>query len=139
MTQLFPYLRGAIKVQSGSKVEPSFLLGVDPASSVRKLRLISGRTLQPNDRHAIVLERKTAATLGVVVGDEVSIDVRNKVWKVKVLGVFSGVLPGESYAPLLDAQAWFDMSEQVTGAFLKTDTNLGPLDSLYQASARLQF
>lgn len=126
-----PYLRGAIKVQKDARVEPSFLLGIDPASSVRELRLISGRALQPNDRHSIVLERKTAFTLGVAVGDEVSIDVRDKVWKAKVVGVFSGVLPGESYAPLLDAQAWFDMTDQVTGAFLKTDAAFGPLDSLY--------
>jgi ABC-type lipoprotein release transport system permease subunit len=41
-------------------------------------------------------------------------------------------LPGESYAPLLDAQAWFDMTDQVTGAFLKTDASFGSLDSLYQ-------
>jgi putative ABC transport system permease protein len=127
-----PYLRGAIKVHKDTKVEPSFLLGIDPASSVRELRLISGRTLRPNDRNSIVLERKTASTLGVVVGDEVSIDVRDKVWKAKVVGVFSGVLPGESYAPLLDAQAWFDMTDQLTGVFLKTDASFGSLDSLYQ-------
>jgi ABC-type lipoprotein release transport system permease subunit len=127
-----PYLRGAIKVQKDAKVEPSFLLGIDPASRVRDLRMIAGRALQGSDRDAIVLERKTASTLGVNVGDEVSIDVRDKVWKAKVVGVFSGVLPGESYAPLADAQAWFDMADQVTGAFLKTDARFGPADALYQ-------
>jgi putative ABC transport system permease protein len=126
-----PYLRGAIKVRKDAQVEPSFLLGVDPASRVRALRLLSGRALQSHDRNAIVLERKTASTLGVSVGDEISIDVRDKVWKAKVVGVFSGVLPGESYAPLLDAQAWFDMTDQVTGTFLKTDATFGSLDSLY--------
>jgi ABC-type lipoprotein release transport system permease subunit len=127
-----PYLRGAIKVQKDAKVEPSFLLGIDPASRVRDLRMIAGRALQGSDRDAIVLERKTASTLGVNVGDEVSVDVRDKVWKAKVVGVFSGVLPGESYAPLADAQAWFDMADQVTGAFLKTDARFGPADALYQ-------
>lgn len=127
-----PYLRGAIKVQKDAKVEPSFLLGIDPASRVRELRMIAGRALQVSDRNTIVLERKTASTLGVNVGDEVSIDVRDKVWKAKVVGVFSGVLPGESYAPLADAQAWFDMTDQVTGAFLKTDAQFGPADALYQ-------
>jgi ABC-type lipoprotein release transport system permease subunit len=127
-----PYLRGAIKVQKDAKVEPSFLLGIDPASRVRDLRMIAGRALRGSDRDAIVLERKTASTLGVNVGDEVSIDVRDKVWKAKVVGVFSGVLPGESYAPLADAQAWFDMADQVTGAFLKTDARFGPADALYQ-------
>lgn len=132
VTRTDPYLRGAIKVQKGTKVEPSFLLGVDPTHHVRQLRIISGRTLQANDRNSIVLERKTATSLGVGVGDEVSIDVRDKVWKTKVVGVFSGVLPGESYAPLADAQAWFDMTDQVTGVFLKTGPKFGSLDSLYQ-------
>lgn len=127
-----PYLRGAIKVQKDAKVEPSFLLGIDPASRVRQLRMVAGRALQVSDRNAIVLERKTASTLGVNVGDEVAIDVRDKVWKARVVGVFSGVLPGESYAPLADAQAWFDMADQVTGAFLKTNVQFGPADALYQ-------
>ncbi len=132
VTRTDPYLRGAVNVQRGDKVEPSFLLGMDPANRARALRLVSGRSLQPGDRNAIVLERKTATTLGVAVGDDITLDVRDKVWEAKVVGIFSGVLPGESYAPLLDAQAWFDMSDQVTGAFLKTDALFGPLDSLYQ-------
>jgi putative ABC transport system permease protein len=132
VTRTDAYLRGAIKVQNNGKVEPSFLLGIDPTSSARQLRMLSGRTLQANDRNAIVLERKTASTLGVKAGDEVAIDVRDKVWKARVVGVFSGVLPGESYAPLLDAQAWFDMTDQVTGAFLKTSATFGHIDALYQ-------
>jgi putative ABC transport system permease protein len=132
VTRVDPYLRGAIKIRKDAKVEPSFLLGMDPASPVRQLRIVAGRSLQAGDRNAIVLERKTAATLGVDVGSEVSIDVRDKVWQAKVVGVFSGVLPGESYAPLADAQAWFDMADQVTGVFLKAGPALGPPDSLYQ-------
>lgn len=132
VTRTDPYLRGAIKVQKDTKVEPSFLLGVDPTSEVRQLRMIAGRTLQAGDRNAIVLERKTATTLGVSAGDEIAIDVRDKIWKAKVVGVFSGVLPGESYAPLADAQAWFDMADQVTGVFLKTGPAFGSPDTLYQ-------
>jgi putative ABC transport system permease protein len=126
-----PYLRGAIKVQHGGKVEPSFLLGIEPASRVRELRMVAGRALQAGDRNAIVLERKTATTLGLNVGDDVSVEARDKVWKARLVGVFSGVLPGESYAPLADAQEWFDMGDQVTGAFLKTQFQLAP-DTLYR-------
>ncbi|XVJ71133.1 MAG: FtsX-like permease family protein [Rhizobacter sp.] len=126
------YLRGNIKVQKGGRVEPSFLLGMDPAHPVRELRLVAGRMPQPDERNAIVLERKTAINLGVSVGDEVSVDARDKVWKAHVVGVFSGVLPGESFAPLADAQAWFDMADQVTGVFLKTNAALGSTDMLYQ-------
>lgn len=132
VTRTDAYLRGTIKVQSGDKVEPSFLLGIDPASSARQLRMIAGRKVQAGERNAIVIERKTAETLGVGVGDEVSIDVRDKAWKTKVVGIFSGVLPGESYASLADAQAWFDMDDQVTGIFLKTGAGFGQRDDLYK-------
>jgi ABC-type lipoprotein release transport system permease subunit len=126
-----PYLRGAIKVQHGGKVEPSFLLGIEPASRVRELRMVAGRALRSGDRNVIVLERKTATTLGLNVGDDVSVEARDKVWKARLVGVFSGVLPGESYAPLADAQDWFDMNDQVSGAFLKTQVQLAP-DTLYR-------
>lgn len=126
------YLRGNIKLQKGDKVEPSFLLGMDPAHPVRELRVVSGRMPRTDERNVIVLERKTASTLGVSVGDEVAVNARDKVWKVQVVGMFSGVLPGESFAPLLDAQAWFDMTDQVTGVFLKTNASLGSTDALYQ-------
>jgi putative ABC transport system permease protein len=126
-----PYLRGAIRVQHGGKVEPSFLLGIEAASRVRELRMVAGRALQADDRNVIVLERKTASTLGLNVGDDVSVEARDKVWKARLVGVFSGVLPGESYAPLADAQEWFDMNDQVTGAFLKTQVQLAP-DTLYR-------
>ncbi|HEU0201500.1 MAG TPA: FtsX-like permease family protein, partial [Burkholderiaceae bacterium] len=131
VTRTDAYLRGAIKLQKDGKVEPSFLLGIDPASRVRDLRIVEGRALQPNDTNAIVLERKTAATLGLQVGDQVAVDVRDKVWKATLVGVFSGVLPGESYAPLADAQAWFDMADQVSGVFLKTSRDFTSPDRLY--------
>ncbi|WP_157264170.1 ABC transporter permease [Azohydromonas aeria] len=126
-----PYLRGPVKVQHGQAVEPSFLLGVDPATPVRSLRIIEGRALRKDDRGVIALERKTAATLGLKVGDQVEVLVRDKAWPVQVVGVFSGVMPGESYAPLADAQEWFDMADQVTGTFLKAQPQLQP-DQLYR-------
>jgi putative ABC transport system permease protein len=132
VTRAEPYLRGAIKVRKDAKVEPSFLLGIDPMSRARQLRMLSGRTLKAGDRDSIVLERKTAASLGVGVGDEVVIDVRDKLWTTTVVGVFSGVLPGESYASLTDAQAWFDMSNQVSGVFLDTEPGFASHDALYQ-------
>lgn len=131
VTRADPYLRGAIKLHNGGVIEPSFLLGIEPTSRVRSLRIVDGRALRPGDRDSIVLERKVAATLGLKVGDTVQVDVREKLWKATVVGVFSGVLPGESYAPLVDAQAWFDMDAQVTGTFLKTGAALGDPNRLY--------
>lgn len=132
VTRLDPYLRGVIKVSSAGVVEPSFLLGIDPGSKARSLRILDGRALDASrDRNAIVLERKTVSKLGLKVGDELEVQARDKVWKVRLIGVFSGVLPGESYAALADAQAWFDMDGQVTGTFLKTNAELKNLDVLY--------
>lgn len=132
VTRTDAYLRGAIKLSNGGKVEPSFLLGLDPASRVRDLRLVEGRAMQPGDTGVLVLERKTATTLGLKVGDAVTVEARDKRWPVQLVGIFSGVLPGEAYATLADAQNWFDMNDQVTGAFLKTSHELAAPDQLYQ-------
>lgn len=126
------YLRGAVKLRSGARVEPSFLLGIEPTSPARRLHLLAGRALQAGDRNAIVIERKTASALGLRVGDAVQVDVRDKLQQAVVVGIFSGVMPGESYAALTDAQTWFEMDGQLTGAFLKTDAAFGAADALYR-------
>ncbi len=132
VTRTDPYLRGAIKLRHGDRVEPSFLLGMAPAGPARQLQLVSGRAPGPDQAQGIAIERKTAAALGVGVGDEVTVDVRNTRWKARVSGIFSGVMPGESYAALADAQTWFDMDGQVTGVFLKTGAAFASADPLYQ-------
>jgi putative ABC transport system permease protein len=125
------YLRGAVKLEHGGNVEPSFLLGIEPSSKVRALRITDGRGLNKDDQGSIVIERKTATTLGLKVGDQLQVLARDQQFKVTLVGVFSGVLPGESYASLGDAQKWFDMDNQVTGAFLKTNGEFAGLDKLY--------
>ncbi|MBI1889556.1 MAG: ABC transporter permease [Burkholderiales bacterium] len=132
ITRVDPYLRGPAKIRNADKAEPSFVLGIDPASSSHTLRMIDGRAITKNDRNAIVLEKRTADTLGHKVGDDISIEVREKVWKAKLVGVFSGVLPGESYTTLEQAQEWFDMKGQLTGAFLNANGNLSSPDQLYK-------
>jgi putative ABC transport system permease protein len=131
VTRAEPYLRGSIKLQRGDMVEPSLLLGLAPGSPARSLRMVAGRGLQRGDADAIVLERKTATALAVQPGDLVLVDVRDQRRPVTVVGVFSGVLPGESYAALADVQAWFDMAGQATGSFLHTGPGYAGSAALY--------
>lgn len=126
-----PYLRGAVKLSHAGRVEPSLLLGLQPGSPARHLRIVAGRALREGDANAIVLERKTAAVLGLAVGDTVMVEARDQARAAMIVGLFSGVLPGEAYAPLADAQAWLDMADQATGAFLKTGAGFTQPEALY--------
>lgn len=132
VTRVDPYLRGAVKIRNGERTEPSFLLGIDPGSPSRRLRIVEGRLVSPDDRSAIVLEKKAADALGYKVGDTIVVEAREKAWNARLVGVFSGVLPGEAYASLAQAQEWFDMSGQVSGAFLDTGAGLTDPDQLYR-------
>jgi len=132
VTRTDPYLRGAITLRRGDRVEPSLLLGIAPASPARHLHLVAGQAPGADQKPSIAIERKTAAALGVGVGDEITVDARNQRWPVRVVGIFSGVMPGESYATLADAQTWFDLEGQVTGVFMNTSADFASPDTLYQ-------
>jgi putative ABC transport system permease protein len=127
-----PFIRGPVTLQAGRAIEPSFLLGIEPSSPARSLRIVAGRGLREGESGALVVERKTAMALGLKIGDRFSIRARDTDWPVTLVGTFSGILPGESYATRTDAQRWFDMPEQVTGAFVKTDAGLSSPDALYK-------
>jgi putative ABC transport system permease protein len=125
------YLRGPIRIVRGEREEPSFMLGITAGSPSRTPRILEGRGLVASDTDAILLERKTAASLGYHIGDEVIIDVRDVRSRARLVGIFSGALPGESYAPLATAQRWLDMDGQGNGAFLRTGANFPRADALY--------
>lgn len=125
------YLRGPIRVVHGDREEASFLLGLTPGSPARAPRILEGRALAAGDTDTLILERKTAASLGYRVGDLVTVDVRDVRARARLVGIFSGALPGESYAPLVAAQRWLDMEGQGNGAFLRTGAEFEGTDRLY--------
>ena len=110
-----PFLRGPVRLVTGKKMESSLVTGLAPENNLRHVQLLAGRYLEPGDKDVLVLEHKVARQLGVTVDDSVSVDVRGTIYAARVIGIFSGALPGESLAPLGTLRQWLNMEGQNSG------------------------
>jgi len=120
VTEIDPYLRGSIRLVAGARQESSLATGIGPRKSLQGIEIVRGRDLEPGDRDVVLLEQSTAAELGLGPGDPVEIDSRGERYQARVAGLFSGTLPGESYAPLETMRRWLELDGQSSGAFLRT-------------------
>lgn len=121
VTTVDPFLRGAIRLVAGDRVRSAPITGVEPATTLHHLEILEGRGLAPGDRDVLVLERQAAEDLGYSVGQPVTVEARGDTFDARLVGIFSGVLPGEAYAPRETVQRWLDLGEQSTGAFLQVE------------------
>jgi putative ABC transport system permease protein len=120
ITAVDPYLRGAVRLVAGRRVESSLVTGIEPGRSLHGEEVLEGRGIAPGDVDVILLERKLARDLGYRLGDEVTVDSRGRQFRARLVGTFSGSLPGASYAPRSAVQRWLDLDEQSSGVFLRT-------------------
>lgn len=134
VTTIDPFLRGAVRLVTEEQVRSAPVTGVDPAATLRHLEVLQGRGLVAGDRDVLVLERQAAEELGYAVGQPVTVEARSDRFEVRLVGVFSGVLPGEAYAPRETVERWLDLGEQSTGAFLRVEK---VTEDLVQALFRL--
>lgn len=134
VTEIEPYLRGSIRLVSDGRRKSSLATGIRPGESLQGLQVVRGRALQPADRDVLLLEQSTADELGLGPGDSVTVDSRGESYAARVIGLFSGTLPGESYTPLPTMRRWLDLDEQSSGVYLRTN---GPPEDLREPLYRL--
>lgn len=119
-----PIVRGAIRFKTAEREESGLLIGVLPESSLRHPRVIEGRSLQQNESDIVLMERRLARTLGLTVGDMLSVEGPRATYRARLVGIFSGALPGESFTTRQSARTWLDLDEQNTGVLLSADIGL---------------
>jgi ABC-type lipoprotein release transport system permease subunit len=120
ISEVEPYLRGSVRLVARGRQESSLTSGIRPAGSLQGIEIVQGRGLEPDDRDVLLLEQGTASRLRIAPGDPVVVDSRGERYEARVAGLFSGTLPGESYAPLAAVRRWLDLDEQSSGVFLRT-------------------
>jgi putative ABC transport system permease protein len=118
VAQVDPFLRGAARFRSTTAAESGLLIGIEPGSSLRVPEVMEGRGLRAGDTDALVMERKLAASLGLVPGDRVEVEGRLGPATGELVGTFSGALPGETFTTRHAARQWLDLEEQNTGALV---------------------
>ncbi|MDQ0121865.1 ABC-type antimicrobial peptide transport system permease subunit [Pseudomonas lini] len=119
------FVKGGAQVVGEGHLDNASLLGIEPADSVRHVNLMEGRMLFDGDLDALVIERRIAIAHDVHPGDRLNLKVRGNIYPAKVVGVFSGALPGEVITTRRFAQQMLSLDEQFTGAYLVDAGNSG--------------
>lgn len=112
------FVKGGAQVVSGERLDNAYLIGVDPAGSVRHPNMLAGRMLDKDDTDAVVIERRLAVDHRLAVGATVELKVRSESHKARVVGILSGAVPGEVITTRAFAQRLLAVEDQFTGAFL---------------------
>lgn len=132
VTAVDPFVRGALRFEANGRRESGLVTGVLPATTLRQPEILEGRGLRPDDGNAIVMERKLARSLGLRPGDSLVVDGRLGPDKARLVGTFSGALPGETFASRDIARHWLDLQEQNTGVLIASNASDDLTSALYQ-------
>lgn len=123
-------LRGPIRLAAHGITQPASITGYEAGRTMRRPAMEAG-VFPVTEGETIVLEYKLANSLGVHVGDDVDVNNENRHHTVRVVGIFSGAVPGAAYAPIGAVRRWLDMPNQVNGLLLDTaDTSAAALARL---------
>lgn len=116
-----PYTKGVAQaVTQGQRVN-LYIGGFDPAKPWHRVDLVAGTDLDPARGDGILLEQSTARTLGLAVGDALRLEQPGRSVEARIVGLFSGAMPGEARLPIALHRELADLAERSTGVFVQTD------------------
>ena len=119
--QAVPICKFSVRLEGPAGKGTIAVGGVPPGSGIRNPQILEGRPLQEGDTDSVILERNLARQCGLKVGDQAVISYFGKESSAKVVGILSGALPGEAYAPLSLAQDILGMGDMCMAFFLILD------------------
>ncbi len=115
------FARGMVRVVNAATAQDTesvLVTGVSPAGSMRSPSLLAGRWLQAGDRDVVLLERRVVEKLGLRLGEPLGLEGEQQQFQPVLIGVISGVMPSEAYAPIDAVRTWLALDVQNTGALL---------------------
>lgn len=112
------FARGLVRVSTDRGVESVLITGVSTVTSMRRPTLLAGRWLSVDDRNAVLLERRVVEKLGLRVGEPLRLEGEQQTFQPTLIGVVSGVMPSEAYAPIEATRRWLALDAQNTGALI---------------------
>ncbi len=116
-----PFIRKFVEIGAHGKYKDSSLLGINPKSTMKRVRLINGGWLSGEKERDIILNQDIAEAIGAGVGDVVELKINQKRFSLKVAGISAEFSVGQSLIPFAVAQEMFDLSEESTGIFITTE------------------
>ncbi len=128
------FVRGPARFTVNDKRESGLLIGVSPDNSLRSLTILEGRGLNSSDTNSVVMERKLAGSLGITIGESLTVQGKQGDVEAVLVGVFSGALPGETFTTINAARHWLDLDDQNTGVLVSANQNSNLSSVFYQDS-----
>lgn len=124
------FARGTVRVATDQGAEGVLITGVSTVSSMRRPTLLTGRWLHQDDRDVVLLERRVVEQLNLRIGERVRLEGEQRTFQPTLIGVISGVMPSEAYAPIEAARQWLALDTQNTGALLDAGSGNTSFDDL---------
>jgi putative ABC transport system permease protein len=127
--EVVPYSKGVAQTSHNGTRANLYIGAFDPAKPWQAETIVSGGRMSADQPDGMLLEQSTAEKLGVGVGDTLTLDADGTSVPARIVGVFSGALPGEAHLPLDLFDGLAGLGGLSTGAFVRVDGELSAVES----------
>jgi ABC-type lipoprotein release transport system permease subunit len=114
-----PYFRSSAELWKGDQFQISGLLGIQPQTEMKTVRLIRGRNLSTGSSDEIIISKDLAEKLHVDLGDSLDVKVREVKYPFKIVGVESEIMIAQCIMSLDAARHVLGFSDKITGLYVR--------------------
>ncbi|MCP4630011.1 MAG: ABC transporter permease, partial [bacterium] len=136
--EIEPYLRGFVEVgkvppgkTAPAMFENSSLLGIQPNTRMKRVRLTAGQSLRSTGRRQIIVSQDVSDRLDAKIGDELVIQKNQSHFTCELVGITSQIIMGRSIVPYQTAQEVLGYLDEATGVYVRSASDV-VTDRLYQ-------
>lgn len=133
-----PFIRKFVEISTHNVSRDSSLLGINPKSTMKRVRLIDGVWFKGEKEREIILNQDIAKAIRVGVGELVELKVNQRRFNLKVIGISAEFSVGQSLVPFAVAQEMFELSDESTGIFI-TSQDRSDLEVIKDALLKMEY
>lgn len=133
-----PYTKGVAQAVSHVKRLNLYIGGFDPAKPWHAVAMVAGTGLSKRVPNGILLEQNIARELEVGVGDTLDLETLGRKREARILGLFSGAMPGEARLPIKFHRDLADLDKRATGLLVRVRGDTGEVARKLSADPDVQ-
>jgi len=133
-----PYLRGYVEIgkapagtSAASVFENSTLLGVQPQTRMKRIRLVAGKGFRQTADRQIIISQDLRDKLDAKIGDALVVKRNRNYFSCELVGITAEIIIGQCMVPYRTAQEILGYLDEATGVYVQTASDT-VADALYQ-------
>jgi putative ABC transport system permease protein len=133
-----PYLRGFVEIgkkragtDAVSTFENSSLLGVQPETRMKSIRLVAGSGFRPTGGPQIIVSQDLSDKLHARIGDVLVVKKDRNYFSCRLVGITSQIIIGKSIVPYQTAREILGYLDEASGVYVRSTSDIVK-DKLYQ-------